>query len=326
MVVIDYPYREILSGDGSALPGQFVLTDHIGGFNQHLHSTILDAVHDIAERANRTFDIYYIHFIDPKFRAQLSEVYPRINMLWSGELYRNYMAWQNEFKSYRKHPDLNYKNFVCSFNGSDHPSRRMLVAALERWSYYDPQYISKNFSFDPDVLDGHIQDYTGSNDRLYRKFFLGDNHEFCRTVNSFEYERIDHEANIRKLEQKLVESFVHVVSESMSTSCYPFVSEKFLYSVVTRGLFVTWGQPGWHQHLEEYWGFRLYRNIFDYRFDTLTNPVERLVEMMCMLSKFKNLSCHDWHDLYELETENIEFNYQHYYTDDYIKHLDQFST
>jgi hypothetical protein len=104
----------------------------------------------------------------------------------------------------------------------------------------------------------------------------------------------------------------------MATSYYPLISEKCFYSIVTRGLFLSYAQPNWHAHLENYYGFRLYKNLFDYRFDTIKNPVERLIELLSMISKFQKLSVTDWQDLYELEKENIEYNYDHYFSGKYL--------
>jgi hypothetical protein len=157
--------------------------------------------------------------------------------------------------------------------------------------------------------------------RLYRKFFITDSEEFFQKIYSFGHERFDHATNIYTLENKITQSFIHLVSETIATSYQPFVTEKFLYSVVTRGLFLSYAQPGWHAHVEKYYGFKKYTKLFDYRFDTIQNPVERLVELISMISKFNTLSCHDWHDLYLLEQDTIEHNYNHYFSGDYLKFL-----
>jgi hypothetical protein len=169
--------------------------------------------------------------------------------------------------------------------------------------------------FTADQLDGHLMDYThNQSQQFYRKFFITDNcQDFFNTVCSFGHVRFDHGFNIYNLEKQLTQSFLHVASETMATSYYPFVSEKFLYSVVTRGLFLSYAQPGWHDHLEKYYGFRLYHKLFDYRFDAIQNPVKRLVELMSMISKFSVLSPNDWKDLYSLEQDSIEYNHNHYF-------------
>jgi hypothetical protein len=104
----------------------------------------------------------------------------------------------------------------------------------------------------------------------------------------------------------------------MSTSYYPFVTEKFLYSVVTRGLFIANAQPNWHSHVEKYYGFKLYDKIFDYSFDGIENPIERMIRLMEMVSKFSNLSVDDWNDLYLMESDTIEYNYDHYFSKKYL--------
>ena len=110
----------------------------------------------------------------------------------------------------------------------------------------------------------------------------------------------------------------------MADSYYPFVTEKFLYSIVNRGLFLGYAQPGWHKIIENNYGFRLYTNLFDYRFDSIINPIERLIELMTMISKFSKLTSAEWHDLYLLESESIEYNYDHYFSKSYLKSLKQF--
>jgi hypothetical protein len=126
------------------------------------------------------------------------------------------------------------------------------------------------------------------------------------------------------LEYKLTESFLHIVSESIATSYVPYVTEKFLYSVVTHGLFLAYAQPGWHNHLEKYYGFKKYTKLFDYRFDTITNPVERLVELMTMVSKFSQLSPAEWHDLYLIEQDTIDYNYDHYFGGGYLRQIKKY--
>jgi hypothetical protein len=115
------------------------------------------------------------------------------------------------------------------------------------------------------------------------------------------------------------------VSETLATSYYPFVTEKFLYSIVTQGLFLVYAQPGWHDHVEKYYGFKKYTKLFDYGFDSIHNPVERLVELMSMISKFSILTPHEWHDLYLIEQDTIEYNHNHYFSGNYLTMLHRVS-
>jgi hypothetical protein len=314
------PYNNIFSAD-AGLPDQIILEDHLNGFDQSLNNALLAHINSCAVKQNKQIQVNYHQILEDKVK----NCYSNLNIKYQLPLRIKQALWQ-AFDNYNQHPELAYKNFVCSFNGSDHVSRKLLVAILERFGYFTTSYCSKNFVFTKDKLDGHITDYVGDQDNFYRKFFIADTSDvFFNTVNSFGHVQYNHKRNIYNLEHKLTQSFLHIVSETMATSYVPFVTEKFLYSVVTRGLFLSYAQPGWHAHVEKYYGFKKYNKLFDYRFDTIQNPVERLVELMTMISKFSKLSAHDWHDLHQLEMDTIEFNYDWYFSKQYIKQLEQFS-
>lgn len=292
------------------------IVDHIGGFAEDLTNPLLDSL----QARGFLNNVYLQYVVDPR----LKEKYKSINVKFSAKLQNDINFTKH--KNYTIHPEINFKNFICSFNGSAHVSRKLLVAILNRFKYFDPAYCSKNFSYSTDVLDGHIEDYVGDKSNFYRKFFIPtENKEFMQTKYSFGYVQFDHARNIYNLENKLTESFLHIVSETMATSYYPFVTEKFLYSVVTRGLFLAYAQPGWHNHLEKYYGFQKYTKLFDYRFDSIENPVERLIELMSMISKFSALSTDDWQDLYIIQKDEIEYNYNHYFSGNYLMHLKQYA-
>ena len=309
-------YIKLISNEiDISLADSLTIVDHLGGFTIDLTCKLLDNLH----AQNYLKKIYTQYFIN----NQIAQRYPSLDIEFSVSL-QNKINLQH-FTNYNIHPKIHYKNFICSFNGSNHTSRKLLVSILEKFKYYNPAYCSKNFLYSSDILDGHINDYVSDRTRLYRKFFISaDSEDFFQTINSFGHMRFEHNKNIYNLENKLTESFLHIVSETMATSYYPFVTEKFLYSVVTRGLFLSYAQPGWHAHIEKYYGFKLYKKLFDYRFDSITNPVERLVELITMISKFSCMSTDEWRDLYELEHDTIEYNYDHYRSGDYINELKKY--
>jgi hypothetical protein len=288
------------------------ISDHLGGFDQQYFSPILETVINTANQ-NNIDTIYTGYVLDEHVKNQ----YPKIKFFYKQDLIGG-AGWE-DILTYNMHPELDYKNFVCSFNGTAHVSRKLLVTLLQRFGYFNPEFCSKNFVFTRAKLDGHLQDHVDDRNQFYRKFFISnDSEKFFNMVNSFGHVRFDHAQNIYNLEHRLTRSFLHIVSETMATSYVPFVTEKFLYSIVTRGLFLAYAQPGWHAHVENYYGFKRYTKLFDYRFDIIQNPVERLVELMCMISKFGTLSVDDWSDLYLIEQDNIEFNYDHYFSGDYL--------
>ena len=306
-------YKEILNGALPIDPGEKIsLVDHLGGFDCDLRNPILDK---IWQNYDNPITTQY------RFDDRLRKIYSRIN-LDSSFILQQEINFKHFFE-YKLHPILSFKKFVCSFNGSAHVSRKLLVSIIKRFGWFDPETCSKNFQFIVDRLDGHLVDYLDHDTyRLYRPFFISDDsRKFFDSIYSFGHVRFDHANNIYNLENKLTSSFLHVVSETLATSYYPFVTEKFLYSVVTRGLFLAYAQPGWHDHLERYYGFRKYSKIFDYKFDGIQNPIERLIELMSMIAKFSVLSSDDWRDLYEMESDTIEYNYDHYFSRDYLKFM-----
>lgn len=316
-MIITPPYDEIFVKH-KHLPDQIILQDHLNGFDQDFDNAILAHINTCAKSSNKIIQIDYHQIIESK----IAEKYSNLDIKFRLPNSVKQSLWES-FRNYKNHPTLNYKNFLCSFNGSDHVSRKLLVSIIKKLEYFDSNYCSKNFVFSTDILDGHIKDHSGLREQFYRKFFIsGDSDNFFNTNYSFDYVRFDHANNIYNLEHKLTQSFLHLVSESIATSYVPFVTEKFLYSVVTRGLFVAYAQPGWHAHVKKYYGFKQYTQLFDYSFDDIHNPIERLVELMTMISKFSTLSSSDWHDLYLLEQDNIEFNYDHYFGKSYLKCLE----
>jgi hypothetical protein len=286
--------------------GRHCLRDHGGGFDESLRNAYLDLM--------SKDDSVLTEYI-------LRETPYKLNFIFDIDFKKKLF---DGFIDYNCHPELTFEKFLCSFNGSPHVSRKLLVSILHRFGWFDTMTCSKNFSYDSSIIDGHVKDFV-ANESFYRKFFISNNSdEFFNTINSFGLEQYNHSKNIYNLENKLASSFLHIVSETMATSYYPFVTEKFLYSIVTRGLFLAYAQPGWHDHLERYFGFRRYDKIFDYRFDSIKNPVERLVELMSMIAKFSVLSSDDWRDLYEMEIDTIEYNYDWFFSKKYLKYLEQF--
>jgi len=289
--------------------------DHLCGFDENYNNSILQN----QNQNNNTIKIGTEYIFDDNLKKK----YPNIQFTFSSNIVKKLDFEQ--FENYNIHPELTFNNFLCSFNGSDHVSRQLLTAILNNQKIFDPQFSSKNFSCSNDWILGHLDYLNLDSDEkeLYRHFFKNDNY-FNNQIYSFGHVQFDHKNNIYNLEDKLTQSFLHIVSETMATSYYPYYSEKFMYSIITRGLFLSYAQPNWHHHLEKYYGFKKYDKIFDYGFDSVKNPVKRLIRLVEMISKFKNLSVDDWQDLYLSEQDTIEYNYDHYFSKNYLTHLAQF--
>ena len=193
-----------------------LLFDHLNGFDSDNNNEILTILN---KKLKNRPKIGYMQILDDTVKRN----YSNLDIVFNFK--KQYHTVWKQFEAYNQHPTLNYKNFVCSFNGSDHVSRKLLVSILEKFGYYSPEYCSKNFSYSTDLLDGHINDYVPDQMNLYRKFFISaDSEDFFQTVNSFGHVQYAHHKNIYNLENKLTESFLHIVSETMATS---YVQETF---------------------------------------------------------------------------------------------------
>ena len=291
-----------------------VISDHMGGFDITLNNEILNNIINII---GNDIEIETEYVVDKKLHSIYNNLMFNVELKNTTDLVH--------FLAYNIHPTIKFENFVCSFNGSPHVSRQLLTSIINKMGYFDSDYCSKNFNYSNEFIVEQLNNLNlNDNDvKLYRKFFQNDI-EFNENIYSFGHVRYDHASNIYNLEDKLTQSFIHIVSETMATSYYPFVTEKFLYSIVTRGLFLAYAQPQWHAHLSTYYGFKQYNKIFDYSFDEIKNPVKRLIRLMEMISKFAHLSVDDWVDLYQMEMDAIEYNYDHYFSKQYLEHLKQY--
>lgn len=297
------------------------LSDSLGGFNEDYFSIYLDESVNFARKNNiKTISTAYI------FNDQIRSRYPDIEFSYKLKLIGG-RGWEL-LTSYSKHPVIDIENFLSTFNGSPHVSRKLLVAVLNKFGWFNPRSCSKNFTYSVDEIDGHIIDYVGDRDIFYRKFFIPQNNdEFHSTIYNINQYSLDQKftlGSIYSVEKQLTKSFLHIVSETMATSYYPFVTEKVLFPIITRGLFLAWAPYNYHNYFEKHYGFKKYTKLFDYEFDEIKNPIERLVELISMISKFSVLSLDDWQDLYLLEQDSIEYNYDHYFSQNYLKHLEKF--
>ena len=300
-------YDDILQSQ--YLHGDIYITDHLNGFDQHRRNYILDHLSAIAFPHR----VYVNYALDDDILGHYSNL--NLQFIFQKRVF-------DTFDGFSAIAPCDFKTFVCSFNGSPHVSKQLLTSALHKMGWFDPEHCSKNFTTDRDRIDGNVQTLLNDSatEPFYRKFIINDQDDkFYNSEFGFDFNRTDHNKNIQLLKSKLTGSFVHFIAETVGTTYYPFVTEKFVYSVVTRGLFVAYAQPGWHKHIEKYFGFRHYTRLFDYSFDQIQNPIQRLVAIIGMLSKFSNLSRQDWHDLYLLEQDTIEYNYDHFVSKNYLK-------
>ena len=159
MITINpHSYQNFLNNKIELPSSAVILTDHLGGFDSDLHNPIID--HIALKKFTNKFYTQY---------CGLKNIYKDVDINFSPEL-----QYQINFRSlsqYNVHPEHNFKNFICSFNGSDHVSRKFLVSILNRFGWFDTTYCSKNFSFSTDVVDGMARTFTILKINLLKVFY-----------------------------------------------------------------------------------------------------------------------------------------------------------
>jgi len=152
MLEFPTPYDFSSITDKLLQQNSLIVGDHIGGFDQFKNNTILNKLNQLAHDHSAKFNIFYVGILTDDIKKK----YENLNILFSFDIQNN-RCWEL-LKNYNTHPLKTYKNFVCSFNGSEHVSRKLLVSILEKFRWFNPDYCSKNFSYSTDILDGHIYD------------------------------------------------------------------------------------------------------------------------------------------------------------------------
>lgn len=99
---------------------------------------------------------------------------------------------------------------------------------------------------------------------------------------------------------------IHIVTES--THEMIFITEKLAQAILGGKPFMVLAGEGYHQHLRHL-GFRMYDNIFDYKFDRRPKVEDRIQGIIYNLLSVKNKS---WNKLYSKCKKNIIYNYNNY--------------
>ena len=309
------------------------LQDHLGGFDSNYKNGLLD-----------TFEPGTTIFTEYLLSDHVKSNYSFLNIMFDAEL----MIQQNHFQKFVRYAannildhklQLDRTNFLSSFNMRKYPERQQLVAWLYELGWFDDNFCSKYFMIDQclkevkSLYSKYIgQDYDClpkkiSRQQFYCKIVQFDNHVqypdgVLESVNDdpLHYRHLD---NLITLESKNKKSFVNLVSETQPGNYIPFPTEKFLYPVVHKTLWIAHASPGYHKFLNNYLGFRMYQ-CFDYEFDQELDSVDRIGKITQMLKIFSSMTQDEWHSIYQQEKDTIEFNFEHVASGEFIKHLQQF--
>lgn len=254
-------------------PGHILYFDHIGGFNKDYHNELLKSL--------PSGITVYLEYLLPD---HVKDQYPTLNFVFDAELMisNNHMTDIVTYPALSKEPRT---HFICSFNGSYHFSRGLVVTELYRRKWFDARTCTKGFVMhEQDPMPGYM--------------------------NLFDYKNLDLQHNITVLSPIIQQCFVQLVSETVAESYVPFVTEKILFPCLNNTLWVAYAQPGYYQWVEKHLGFRKF-SVFDYSFDNVQDPSQRLTVLLDMLAPFGHMSLAQWQEIYAQEADTLTYNFEH---------------
>ena len=275
--------------------GEIIYYDHLGGFDAVGNNEVLHTV-----EPGSTVRTEYL------LPLEIKQLYPSLDIKFDAELMiennllQQAVAWPNKINK-------EYKNFLCCFNYGYHSGRELLVSKLFQLKWFNFDYCTKGFSIQSTSIDLSVEE------KIFRQ-------QTSVIPKLIEYNLTQ---DLILLSPMIQKSFVQLVSETLPDSYVPFPTEKIVFPIINQTLWVAYAPPGYHSWIKKYLGLRHY-SVFDYAFDSIQDPVERLDRLTTMLEPFSKMSDSQWQEIYQQEIETIEFNFNHVTSGAFIEHLRQF--
>ena len=280
------------------------LADTLYGFDSNYRSPVLDLVDS---------GIVYTEYILPQ---QVKKQYPNLELIFDAAL----MIENNHFEKCRLHikdpPPKTWTNFVSTFNKSYANTKRNFLLVLYANGWFNPEYCSKFFEIDINDAENYFHQLSKNPPAGLLNF--------CQGIWKFDTtSKIDVIFDLDMLSSKIQQSFIHVVTETMGESSVPFPTEKLLFPIMNKTIWIAYTPMGYHRHVEEHMGFKRYKGI-DYSFDFISDSSERLMAIEQILSKLSQMSCQEQQEFYDLNQNIIEYNYQLISSGKFIENLKNF--
>ena len=111
LMIYRYPYTEILNWQDQSLPNMISLQDHLGGYTQDMYNVVLDRLNTLAGQQGKKQLVRYHSILEQTVTSR----YPNLDIVFDHKFQDN--ANLKALREYNIHPELDFKNFVCSFNG-----------------------------------------------------------------------------------------------------------------------------------------------------------------------------------------------------------------
>ncbi len=261
--------------------GSIQVRDHLGGFDADYRNPVFDKL---------TGTVYTEYLVDER----VANNYPNLQIKFDAELMINNNTLIRCATLAQHPPPKQAKHFLCSFNRNFHKSRHWLVERLLYEDWFDVNYCSCGFADDIKIGFDEPNNWTSVNT------------DVCR--------------NYRALNPLIQDCFVQIVSETAGESYVPFPTEKCLFPIANKTLWVAYAQPGWYDWVEKHMGFQKF-DCFDYSFDSILDPHQRLDALIAMLKPFQSA---DWDSIYKQQQHTLDYNFKLLTSQTFIKNLKTF--
>ena len=115
----------------------------------------------------------------------------------------------------------------------------------------------------------------------------------------------------------MIESFLHVVTETCFWEDKTHLTEKIFKPIVAKQPFVLLGCANNLAYLQSY-GFKTFDKFWDESYDSIADPVSRLQAVIKIIDNICNMSDKELHDLLLEMADIVEHNYNWFYSQTFI--------
>ena len=239
----------------------------------------------------------------------LGQVPENVNLFWDPEKCFIY-DFYDKLNTTTFHKDIEHT--VSSFNGSLHPTRTLLCLDLLKNNLWN-KYCTKAFTDTTAIYGSLPLDYQKEIVKILGhkkiKTFLG-------TIDSIEYDeraRYQHDKNFTLLKPFMDKTLINIITPPPNGTKHdsPCADDKLILPISAKSMWIGYACAGYHRFIEQFYGFKLFENTFDYSFDSEADFFIRLQKITSQILEIHKLSRTDKMKIHNNNSDIIEYNYNH---------------
>ena len=253
--------------------------------------------------------------------AYIGQVPKNVNLLWDPEKCFIY-DFYDKLNTNTFHKDIEHT--VSSFNGSLHPTRTLLCLDLLKNNLWN-KYCTKAFTDTPNIYGFLPSNYQKDIVKILGhkkiKTFLG-------TIDSIKYDqktRYQHDKNFTLLKPFMDKTLINIFTPPPNGTKIdsPCVDDKLILPISAKSMWIGYACAGYHRFMEQFYGFKLFENTFDYSFDSEPDFFIRLQKITSQILEIHKLSRTDKMKIHNNNLDIIEYNYDHLKSGAWVSHSKQ---